>query len=69
MGAKAYGFVPDFDEKAYTDCLRVCTGEGLRIVYGFVPDVGEKVYGLFTGLYRMLVRRLTDGLRICTGFG
>ena len=52
-----------------TDCLRVCTGEGLRIVYGFVPDVGEKVYGLFTGLYRMLVRRLTDGLRICTGFG
>ena len=49
-----------------TDCLRVCTGEGLRIVYGFAPDVGEKAYGL----YRMWVRRLADCLlRICTGFG
>ena len=35
------------------------------MVYGFVPDVGEKVYGLFTGLYQMWVRRLTD----CTGVG
>ena len=34
---------------------------GLRICTGF----GEKVYGLFTGLYRMRVRRLTD----CTGVG
>ena len=65
--------------------IRIFTGfwgGGLRIVYGFLPDLGEEAYGLFTDFYRIgggglrIVdfyriwgRRLTDCLRIFTGFG
>ena len=53
----ASGFLPDLG------------GGGLRIVSGFLPDLGEDAYGLFTDFYRIWGRRLTDCLRIFTGFG
>ena len=37
--------------------------------YGFFPDVEDEAYGLIKDFYRMWRTRLTDCLRICTGFG
>ena len=54
-----YGFLRDFGEEA-SGCF--------RIVYGFLPEFVEEASGLRPDFYRILGRRLTDCLRICTGF-
>ena len=51
------------------DLDRIWVRRLLRIVYGFFPDVEDEAYGLITDFYRMWRTRLTDCLRICTGFG
>ena len=38
-------------------------------MYGCLPDLEEEAYGLCTDVYRIWGRRLTDCLRILTGFG
>ena len=68
-----------------TDCFWIFIGfgrGGLRIVYGFLPDLGEEACGLCADVYRIWGRwglwiftgiawrrRLTDCVRMFTGFG
>ena len=77
MEKKVYGFFTDFlrgeGEQAYgllTDSYRIWK-RSLRIFYGFFTDFlrgeGEQAYGL--RIYGVKESRLTDCLRILTGFG